>query len=288
VADLRALRALEAVVRLRSFTRAGEELHVAQQAVSRTVASLEDQLGVSLVERTTRSVDPTAAGIALADDARRLLADFDRALDRVRELGGAPPDQVRLGLTPGIGAEEAARLLDLVAAALPQAAVEIVETRPGALDGMLRDGRLHAAIMRSVPDGARNVHAVALPGTPAVLAVPDGHPLASRPSVDATALPAGTPLLVFSAQSAGTRMLLDLAGPGVEPVVSSVVGRGGSLRDVAAGKAVAITAAGEAPRTGVTLVPIDPPVLLPVHVITRAGDRRETVRRVVRALRGQG
>ena len=89
MADLRALRALEAVVRLRSFTRAGEELHVAQQAVSRTIAALEAELGVALVERTTRAVTPTAAGSALAEDARQLLADADRALDRARDLGGA-------------------------------------------------------------------------------------------------------------------------------------------------------------------------------------------------------
>ncbi len=284
MADLRAIRALEAVVRLRSFTRAGEELHVAQQAVSRTIAALEAELGVALVERTTRAVTPTAAGAALAEDARRLLADADRALDRARELGGAVPDAVSLGMAPSIGAEEGARLLDAIVAALPQASVDVVETRPAALDGLLRDGRLHAAVMRAVPAGARDVLARRLADIPAALAVHEAHPLAGAPAVDLAELPEGTPLLVFSARSAGTRMLLDVAGPRVRPVVSSMIGRG-ALTDVAAGKAVAIIPAGEIPRRGVVLVALDPPVALPRHVIVRAGDRRPVVRRLLRALR---
>ena len=155
-------------------------------------------------------------------------------------------------MAPSIGADEGAQLLDAVAAALPQASVEVVETRPGALDGLLRDGRLHAAVMRAVPAGARDVLAHRLPDAPAVLAVPEDHPLAGAPAVDLAALPEGTPLLVFSTASAGARMLLDLAGPRVRPVVSSMVGRG-SLTDVAAGKAVAIVPAGDVPRRGVAL-----------------------------------
>src|SRR5262245_49234621 len=58
VADLRSLTVLAAVVRHRSFTRAARELHVAQQAVSRTVARLEAELGVTLVERSTHHVVP--------------------------------------------------------------------------------------------------------------------------------------------------------------------------------------------------------------------------------------
>ena len=108
VADLRSLTVLAAVVRHRSFTQAARELHVAQQAVSRTVARLEAELGVSLMERTTHRVEPTAAGTALAEDAESLVAAADAAVARARELGGAPPQTLALGMSPGISQGEVA------------------------------------------------------------------------------------------------------------------------------------------------------------------------------------
>ena len=119
MADLRSLTVLAAVVRHRSFTQAARELHVAQQAVSRTVARLEAELGVSLVERTTHRVEPTAAGAALAEDAESLVAAADAAVARARELGGAPPQTLALGMSPGISQGEVERILDAVGAALP-------------------------------------------------------------------------------------------------------------------------------------------------------------------------
>src|SRR4051794_41947028 len=85
--ELRQLRTFEAVARHRSFTRASEELMVAQPAVSQQVRRLERELGVDLLRRTGRQVALTQPGEVLLAGARRGLA---QAGDGPGEVG-APP-----------------------------------------------------------------------------------------------------------------------------------------------------------------------------------------------------
>ena len=60
--ELRHLRVFEAVARLRSFTRAADELSITQPTLSRTIRQLEDALGVTLLDSSPRHVEPTPAG----------------------------------------------------------------------------------------------------------------------------------------------------------------------------------------------------------------------------------
>ncbi|GAB6901692.1 LysR family transcriptional regulator [Kineosporia succinea] len=85
--ELRHLRALVAVADCGTFTDAAIELGVSQAAVSRSVAALESSLGVTLLRRTTRQVDPSPAGATVIARARRILAeveDLRRAADETR------------------------------------------------------------------------------------------------------------------------------------------------------------------------------------------------------------
>lgn len=86
--DLRLVRAFVAVADERHFGRAARLLHSAQPAVSRQVRRLESQLGVRLLDRTSRSVELTEPGRTFLADARDLLASADAALRRVRPERG--------------------------------------------------------------------------------------------------------------------------------------------------------------------------------------------------------
>ncbi|MDI9832755.1 LysR family transcriptional regulator [Streptomyces sp. KAU_LT] len=85
--EIRHFRAFAAVARHRSFSRAADELLITQPALSRTVAQLEAALGVRLLERTSRRVEPTDAGTEFLREAERVLASFDHALTAARRLG---------------------------------------------------------------------------------------------------------------------------------------------------------------------------------------------------------
>jgi DNA-binding transcriptional LysR family regulator len=74
VTDLRRLQYFLAVARERNFTRAAEQLHIAQPALSRQVRLLEDELGVELLHRTTHAFELTEAGAFLLQRGPALLA----------------------------------------------------------------------------------------------------------------------------------------------------------------------------------------------------------------------
>jgi DNA-binding transcriptional LysR family regulator len=90
--ELRHLRAFVAVTGHRSYTAAGRELLIGQPALTRTVQQLEAAVGVRLLERTSRSVQLTAAGQDFLDQVRSVLADLDRAI-----LAARGEQELRLG-----------------------------------------------------------------------------------------------------------------------------------------------------------------------------------------------
>lgn len=91
-----ALRAFATVAEQRGFTRAAELLGVSSSALSQQVRGLEERLGVRLLNRTTRSVAPTEAGLALLADIAPALEGLDSAFGRARSTAGRPAGTVRL------------------------------------------------------------------------------------------------------------------------------------------------------------------------------------------------
>lgn len=99
------LGALEAFVHaseLRSFTQAGQRLGTSSSAVSKAVARLEDELGVSLLHRSTRAVTLTGEGAMFLERCHRILAELDVARKELTEAAGKPMGRLKVGL-PQIG-----------------------------------------------------------------------------------------------------------------------------------------------------------------------------------------
>ena len=93
---LRQLQAFVAVVECGSFSEAAEAMHLSQAALSGLVRELENRVGVRLLDRTTRSVSPSAVGEAFEPMARRVLASLDEALDSLSNLKELRRGVVRL------------------------------------------------------------------------------------------------------------------------------------------------------------------------------------------------
>jgi DNA-binding transcriptional LysR family regulator len=87
---LDAMRAFVAVAQRGSFIRAAEHLRLSPTAVTRAVAGLEDQLGLRLLNRTTRSMRLTNQGALYRDACQRILADLDEAERRIRGEAAEP------------------------------------------------------------------------------------------------------------------------------------------------------------------------------------------------------
>jgi DNA-binding transcriptional LysR family regulator len=99
---LRQLRVFIEVARLQSFSRAGDEIGLTQSAVSRCVRELEAEIGLKLVDRTTREVQLTDVGANLVGSVSRLLSDLDEALREIRDLGEQRRGRVIVAASPTV------------------------------------------------------------------------------------------------------------------------------------------------------------------------------------------
>src|ERR1700758_3993869 len=109
---LRQLRVFIEVARLQSFSRAGSEIGLTQSAVSRCVRELESEIGLKLIDRTTREVQLTDVGGNLVSSVSRLLSDLDDALREIREIGEQRRGRVVVAASPTV----ACRLMPRVVA----------------------------------------------------------------------------------------------------------------------------------------------------------------------------
>ncbi len=101
--DIRALRYFVEVVRLRSFTRAAQALHVTQPTISKMVKSLEEELGGPLLLREGRSVRLTDAGQVVFTQGQALLAQAQRLRQEVAEVDGIARGTLTVGVSPTTG-----------------------------------------------------------------------------------------------------------------------------------------------------------------------------------------
>ncbi len=101
--DIYELHLFQLVAEHRSFTKAAEVAGLTQSAVTRQMQGIEASLGVTLFERTTRSVRPTAAGEMLLSESRRLLGNVQHTLQRIREEFADAKKEIRVGLSRSIG-----------------------------------------------------------------------------------------------------------------------------------------------------------------------------------------
>jgi DNA-binding transcriptional LysR family regulator len=177
--ETRQLRYFVAVAEELHFGRAAARLGMAQPPLSRAIRQLEQQLGVPLLERTTRQVTLTTAGDVLLRGARTALDAVDAAGRQARHAGESAP-RLRLALKPDVDGGLLARILDAYAteqAALP---VELVLSRVVEQAQTVRDGRADAGLMLVTSDN-HGLDYEPLLTDPLLIAMATTDPLAGRP-----------------------------------------------------------------------------------------------------------
>jgi len=145
--ELKQLKALVTVVETGSVTRAGELLHLVQPAVTRQIRSLERELGVALFERTRHGMRPTAAGLSLAERARRALAELDRARAELAPVPGTVAGLVTVGLLESTAELLAEPLVTAVRREHPGIELRLLSAYSGHLQQWLDDGDLDMSLL---------------------------------------------------------------------------------------------------------------------------------------------
>ena len=148
--DSRQLRYFARVVELGSFTRAAEDLNVAQSALSHHVAKLEEELRVRLLDRHSRGVSATEAGEALLTRTRAILLEFDGIRADVRSLEQYPSGEVSIAALPSVAQILGPILLQRFRLEMPQVRLVIREALPTQIQDWLVNGRSDFAIEYAV------------------------------------------------------------------------------------------------------------------------------------------
>jgi DNA-binding transcriptional LysR family regulator len=147
------------VVELGSFSAAARSLHLAKASVSRSMARLEERLGVPLLQRTTRSLSLTEAGETLYQRARVILDDVRDAEEEARSLGGSVRGTLRVSAPVSFGAACVAPLLPAFLEAHPGLRVEL-EVDDGFTD--IVAGRFDVALrLANLPDSSMRARRLA-------------------------------------------------------------------------------------------------------------------------------
>lgn len=153
--DLRALTYFVQVAEAGSITRASDNLHIAQPALTRQIHRLEQDLGSRLLIRESRGVKLTDAGKRLYDHATRILRDLERASDDVKGLAGNPVGRVVLGIAPTLCPVLTPPLYEKLRAEQPRIELKIAENFSSGLCDWLSEGRIDLAVMSGPVPGRR-------------------------------------------------------------------------------------------------------------------------------------
>jgi len=278
--ELRHLRTIAAVARHRSFTKAGEELYLAQSAISQQIRRLERELGVEVCRRTSRGVELTAEGKVILEYAQRVLSEVDGLHSELEELTGLLRGQLRIGGVYPTGHYDLFGMLADFRAAHPQVAIHMVEDTQDELLTALRADELDCAFAALDPDGLGDEFtATLLWEEEIVVALPAGHPLRARPQVTFEEL-AAEDLIAYRENSAMRRRLeRTMAERGLEPRNAFICTEMAAVRGLASkglGVAVIPRSVAEQPGPPIELRPIGPERLTwPVALVWRAA-RRQT------------
>jgi len=180
--NLRDLKYLVALADHRHFGRAAAASFVSQPTLSTQIRKLEDELGVSLVERAPRKVMLTPAGRDIAERARRVIAEVEQMKEAARRSQDPEAGTVRLGLFPTLGPYLLPHVVPRIRERFPRLELLLVEEKSDVILAQLREGRLDAGLL-ALPVHDDQLHAEFLFEEPFVLAVPETHPLAKKASL---------------------------------------------------------------------------------------------------------
>ena len=183
--ELRHIRYCLALADEESFSRAAVRLRIAQPALSRQIKALEDEIDVMLFLRTSRGAVPTEAGKLFIDSARAILADLEGTVQKVRRAQQGEIGLLRIGFTASASFNPfVTRTIRDYRTLHPHVEVELIEEATSQLLSRFDANRLDVAFIRPAPGEVAHLWSMRVLTEPLVVAMPSGHPYASKNKID--------------------------------------------------------------------------------------------------------
>jgi DNA-binding transcriptional LysR family regulator len=204
--DFDGLQAFVCVAELGSFIQAAHELHITQTALTRRIQKLESLVGIKLIDRTTRRVALTALGRDFLPQARNIVADATRAVERLQGRVQQGQGHFTLACVPSLTTHVLPQLIRQYADAAPGNTLRLHDASSHEVRAAVLDGQAELGI---AINGQAHADLLEMPlfDDPLTLLCPLPHPLQERSSVNWTDM-RDVDLIVVSSFMA-TRMFLD-------------------------------------------------------------------------------
>ncbi len=281
--ELRHLRYFVAVAEERHFGFAAKRLHISQPPLTRQIRLLEEEIGAELFDRSTRPIGLTEAGTAFLEEARFVLAQARRAIERSRRTARGERGHLSVAGLPWAYHETMPRILDAFCARIPDASFEL--SIRGAFDQADALDRRWIDIGFTRPViGNRAIQVETLLEEAMVAVVPEGHRFAERTQLSLEEL-AREPFVSIAEENApgfAFQQAAELARRSLAPaIVHEAPDPPSQLALIAAGVGVGLhlTASSRARDRGVAFIPVegDAPTAT-LAMAWRRDDDRELVR----------
>ncbi|MTW21773.1 LysR family transcriptional regulator [Allochromatium palmeri] len=203
--SLRQLRVFEAVARHNSYTRAAEELHLSQPAVSMQVRQLEDEIGLPLFERLGKQVVVTEAGREVFHYSRAIGQSLREMEELLESLKGVSRGSLRIAVASTVN-YFAPRLMAIFQQRHPGIGLRLDVTNRESLVQMLDSNSVDLVLM-GVPPRNVEVESEAFMDNPLVVIAPPDHPLAGESAIPLARL--AEEVFVMREEGSGTRQAME-------------------------------------------------------------------------------
>ena len=213
------LRAFVTVGQHQSFAAAAKALHLSQPALSRRISHLEDQMGVRLFDRTTRSVELTLLGRRFLEEMHGLLEDVDRSVASLQDAAQLESGDVTIGCVFSAVHHFLPPVISAFRAQHPRVLVRIIEEGADEVLAAVKHGEADFAL-NYIGMQDTDVEFTPLLKEPYVLACPATHPLARRRSIRWDEL--GAWPLARVSHASRNRLLIDQALADLPPLPKPV------------------------------------------------------------------
>lgn len=197
--DLGQVRSFVVVATELNFSRAARRLNITQPPLSRQIKLLEQELDVTLLERTSRRVVLTPAGLAFLTEAQKLLDLSNAAIVATRRTARGNAGSVKIAFVGATTYSFLPKLIIKARTLAPQIEVELVQMETAEQLQAINAGDVDLGLSRPL-SGPHHLESMSVAREPMMLAIPRAHPLAAkrRPSLD---MLDGEPFIMFSPQA---------------------------------------------------------------------------------------
>jgi LysR family hydrogen peroxide-inducible transcriptional activator len=180
--NLRPLQYFVKLAELKHFSKAADACFVSQPTLSTQIRKLEEELGVSLVERAPRNIMLTPIGEDIAHRARHILRDIEQLKDAARRSKDPHTGSIKLGIFPTLAPYLLPHVIPVIRQKYPELKIQLAEEKTDIILSMLDQGRLDAGLL-ALPVEASGMEIEILFEEPFVTAMPSSHPLADKQTI---------------------------------------------------------------------------------------------------------